>query len=45
MDKRVTSIMVEINRRLYLTGDFKKSNNFLKIQKKCHDFVEEVSRV
>ena len=42
-DRRVKSIMVEVNRKLYLTGDFMKSKNYQTIKNTCQKFIEDIA--
>ena len=41
-DKRVKSIMIEVNRKLYLDGNFEKNNNFSSIKQLMHDVLKDV---
>ena len=41
-DKRVKSIMIEVNRKLYLDDKFNKNNNFNKLKKLIHDTLKDV---
>ncbi len=40
-DKRVKSIMIEVNRKLYLNDNFKKNKNFNKLKKLLHDALKD----
>lgn len=43
-DKRVNSIMIEINRKLYLDDDFKKNENFTRIKEIINDALKEITK-
>lgn len=40
-DRRVKSIMIEINRKLYLDENFEKSENFIKIKQLIHNALKD----
>lgn len=44
-DKRVQSIMIEVNRKLYLNKTFNKNNNFHKIQDLIHNLLKNIHEV
>ncbi len=41
-DKRVKSIMIEVNRKLYLDEDFEKNENFTKIKQIINGALKSV---
>lgn len=42
-DKRVQSIMIEVNRKLYLNETFKKNDNFHQIKELIHTLLENIN--
>ena len=42
-EKRVQSVMIEINRRLYLNEKFEKNDNFHEIKKLIHNLLQNVN--
>ena len=41
-DRRVKSIMIEVNRKLYLEENFEKNNNFNSLKQLIHDALKDV---
>ena len=41
-DRRVKSIMIEVNRKLYLEENFEKNNNFNSLEQLIHDALKDV---
>lgn len=42
-DDRVNSIMIEVNKKLYVTDVFQKSKNYKEIQELCQTFIRNFS--
>ncbi len=43
-DKRVKSIMIEVNRKLYLDKNFEKNENFVKIKQLIHNTLKNINQ-
>ncbi|MCK5789148.1 MAG: hypothetical protein KAH32_09120, partial [Chlamydiia bacterium] len=44
-NKNVKSIMIEVNRKLYLDDNFQNSENFYKIQKLISDVLKKINEL
>ncbi|MDB4297541.1 N-formylglutamate amidohydrolase [Flavobacteriaceae bacterium] len=44
-NRNVKSIMIEVNRKLYLNNDFTKSSNFHNIQKICNEYILSLNNI
>ncbi len=44
-NNNVRSIMIEVNRKLYLDDDFQKNENFYKIKELIHDVLKAMNKI